>query len=608
MGVFDGNFYLLGANVSLCVLGVCYLIECYCLSLLLFPILFFRHSLACNQLFLPLPFFSEVWAVLLAFILDQAVVSLFFVDLSIDPILFVHLRLLWLAMSASSLSSTSQLGRIVEAALVLVEAGPVDWGHIPDVLFCRLLAAVDQIRRQRGSDVAASSRGCAAVSDIVCQGTMAVSVLHSTNVVVLVRTMAGAAPPFEAPFSSSIGQVKLIVQGHLGVPVWEQQLIHDCCVLQDSAMVPLAALVRVFPLTVGLDLVRVRAKSIITFSSDCSAKLWGAESGACLVTLEGHGDVVTCVAVSADGSQIVSSSRDCTAKLWCRDSGSCTMTFYGHSDIVVSAVFSVESSTVLTASLDNTARIWCTETGDCVMTFHGHICALCSAVFSADGATVLTASHDMSAKLWIVASGLCAMTLDGRYGPIHDPLTFDGHSRPINLAVFSADAATVLTASQDSTAKLWSIASGRCTMTFDGHADSVVSAVFSADGGTVLTGSWDDTARLWCIQSGGCVMIFDDHEFLVVSAVFSPDGVAVLTASEDGTAKLWSTITGEYTMAFRGHCTAVHSAVFSADGASVLTASGDGSAKLWVVDTGDCRMTFRGHDCFKSVHRAFFIP
>ena len=50
------------------------------------------------------------------------------------------------------------------------------------------------------------------------------------------------------------------------------------------------------------------------------------------------------------------------------------------------------------------------------------------------------------------------------------------------LALVKHKLCTVVTASGDGTAKLWSTASGKCTQTFSGRVGGVMSAVFSGDG------------------------------------------------------------------------------------------------------------------------------
>ena len=116
---------------------------------------------------------------------------------------------------------------------------------------------------------------------------------------------------------------------------------------------------------------------------------------------------------------------------------------------------------------------------------------------------------------------------------------------------------------------------------------AVYSAQFSADGKTVLTASDDKTARLWDVASGKELRALRGHEGGVGSAQFSADGKTVLTASDDKTARLWDVASGKELRALRGHEGAVLSAQFSADGKTVLTASGDKTARLW--DCAECR-------------------
>ena len=106
----------------------------------------------------------------------------------------------------------------------------------------------------------------------------------------------------------------------------------------------------------------------------------------------------------------------------------------------------------------------------------------------------------------------------------------------------------MLTASDDCTAKLW-IASGHLLQTFTGHTDYVISAVSSKHGpwgehgASVVTASEDGTAKLWNAVTGECTMTLRGHDEGVTSAVFSLD--IVLTVSDRDTAKIWNLFTGD---------------------------------------------------------------
>jgi len=211
-----------------------------------------------------------------------------------------------------------------------------------------------------------------------------------------------------------------------------------------------------------------------------------------------------------------------------------------------------------------------------------------SAIFSPDSKTILTASDNKTAKLWDL-SGKCLAI-------------FSGHISYLYSAIFSPDGKTVLTSSVDKTAKLWDL-SGKCLTTFTGHTDRVVNAVFAPDGKTVLTASRDKTSKLWDL-SGNCLITFSGHTDRVLDALFSPDGKNIVTASRDNTARRWD-LSGKCLTVFSGHTDYVWSAVFSPDGKYILTGSWDNSAKLWAL-SGKCLATFSGHK--DRIYSAVFSP
>src|SRR5208337_5005564 len=135
-------------------------------------------------------------------------------------------------------------------------------------------------------------------------------------------------------------------------------------------------------------------KQVLTASSDNTARLWDAASGAALITLKGHDDRVNSAAFSPHGKQVLTASSDNTARLWDAASGAALVTFKGHEREVVSAAFSPDGKQVLTASWDNTARLWDAASGKAISVLTAHEDRVNSAAFSPDGTRVVTASFD----------------------------------------------------------------------------------------------------------------------------------------------------------------------------------------------------------------------
>jgi WD40 repeat protein len=112
---------------------------------------------------------------------------------------------------------------------------------------------------------------------------------------------------------------------------------------------------------------------------------------------------------------------------------------------------------------------------------------------------------------------------------------FIGNTSEVFSVAFSSDGKYALTGSNDWTARLWNVRTGREVRTFAGHTGGVTSIAFSPDGRYLLTGSIDRTARLWNIRSGKEVRTFSGSAVMLFGVAFSPDGKYVVAASGDKT-------------------------------------------------------------------------
>ena len=73
---------------------------------------------------------------------------------------------------------------------------------------------------------------------------------------------------------------------------------------------------------------------IVTGSSDKTARVWDAHTGAELLQLKGHDGSVLGVAVTPDGSRIVTGSSDKTARVWDANTGAELLQLKGHTGFV----------------------------------------------------------------------------------------------------------------------------------------------------------------------------------------------------------------------------------------------------------------------------------
>jgi len=71
-----------------------------------------------------------------------------------------------------------------------------------------------------------------------------------------------------------------------------------------------------------------------------------------------------------------------------------------------------------------------------------------------------------------------------------------------------------------------------------GHSSVVRSAAYSPDGKRIVTASYDSTARVWDAKGGGELLVLKGRSGPLISAAFSPDGKRIVTASYDKTARV----------------------------------------------------------------------
>jgi WD40 repeat protein/tRNA A-37 threonylcarbamoyl transferase component Bud32 len=203
-----------------------------------------------------------------------------------------------------------------------------------------------------------------------------------------------------------------------------------------------------------------------------------------------------------------------------------------------------------------------------------------SLAFSPDGTRVVSACGDylhgfVELKLWDVETRTLAADLVG-------------HRQHVVTARFSADGATLVTASNDQTVILWDVASGKPRSVYQGHSSSVTGADFSPSGDRIASVGMDGAVRFWDVDRPAPRMVVEGQQTDVGGLAFSPDGLLVASV-DDCFIHLWDVASGapagdlveeSYLGANR-----FLSMAFSGDGRWIATAQRNGDVTLWDVRT-----------------------
>ncbi|MDB5601777.1 MAG: hypothetical protein JWN71_3821 [Xanthobacteraceae bacterium] len=207
-----------------------------------------------------------------------------------------------------------------------------------------------------------------------------------------------------------------------------------------------------------------------------------------------------------------------------------------------------------------------------------------AAVLSPDGTRVLSASADSTLKLWDVATGRLIRTLDG-------------HRDDVNAVVFLRDGLRAISGGSDKVLKLWDLATGKVLRTFDvGHTEKISSLALSHDGAQVISASFDKTIKVWDIASGRVLHTFVGHTAFVSSIAISPDGRRLISGDWDANLRLWDIASGRSLRTYKMPPKAwVMSVAFSPDGKRILSGHYDNSVRLSDTESGQVLRSFVGH-------------
>lgn len=165
----------------------------------------------------------------------------------------------------------------------------------------------------------------------------------------------------------------------------------------------------------------------------------------------------------------------------------------------------------------------------------------------------------------------------------------------------TADGATVVTLSKDTTARIWDAASGTCRHVLRGHTDAVQGGCLSEQGSLVATYSFDGTLRLWSLEGGPCLATIQ-LKFGVQRMALSPCGWQIAVALADGNVRLIDVDKLDAPQCLVQHPGEVTGLSFSADGSQLATSGTDGTARLWAVGGGALQGVFVSDNELTTCH------
>jgi WD40 repeat protein len=335
-------------------------------------------------------------------------------------------------------------------------------------------------------------------------------------------------------------------------------------------------------------------------------------------TFPGHPGGAYFAAFSPDGKRIVTGGADNIARIWDVASGALLSELRGHTNGVTGADFSPDSKRLCTLShYEETARGWDIATTN--LLFEIRQPRLLGIEFSHDGKYILGVGDQEDAVLYDAVTGqrshpvastyaqmrggssvvAAAFNPDGQrvalvdWGPAVCEtrsgkclFELDGHTNQVRDISYSPDGNWLVTASEDSTARIWRADTGKRIAVLQ-HDAGVFVATFSPNGKWMATGDDQQVIRIWETGSWTKLAEIDIKPKLLLGFNFSPNGKCLVTVSRDEhSTDVWETTTGTRIAELTGHTGPIRFPRFSPDGQRIVTADLEGRVNVYVFKHG----------------------
>ncbi len=231
----------------------------------------------------------------------------------------------------------------------------------------------------------------------------------------------------------------------------------------------------------------VNDKYALSASDDSTIIIWDVSEGTIIRKLTGHKNIVRAANFSPSGKFIVSASPDGFGYIWDVETGKIIDSIFSPYPLWF-AEFSPDEKYIVFTNGNGQAIVYEFPGKKLYNTFDLGIGVVPYAAFNQQMTKIAAAGWFGKAVVWDFISG------DELYRVTHDTTDIV----PINSCTFDNSDIYLLTAGADTVPRLWDSNTGeQITTLLNEHTSSVQIATFNFDAKRILTASWDSTAKVW---------------------------------------------------------------------------------------------------------------
>uniref|UniRef100_A0A914W6J7 WD repeat-containing protein 48 homolog n=1 Tax=Plectus sambesii TaxID=2011161 RepID=A0A914W6J7_9BILA len=183
--------------------------------------------------------------------------------------------------------------------------------------------------------------------------------------------------------------------------------------------------------------------------------------------------------------------------------------------------------------------------------------------------------------------------------------SMEHHTDWVNDVILCCNGRNLISASSDTTVKVWNAHKGFCMSTLRTHRDYVKALAYAKDRELVASAGFDRAIFLWDVNTLTALTASNNtvttsslngNKDSIYSLAMNSAGTVIVSGSTEKVLRVWDPRTCQKMMKLKGHTDTVKAIVVSRDGTQCLSASSDGSIRLWNLGAQRCVGQIRCHD------------
>lgn len=263
---------------------------------------------------------------------------------------------------------------------------------------------------------------------------------------------------------------------------------------------------------------------LISGSDDNTISVWDPDTLSRKFRLEGHTGKITSLSVSK--TILASASDDQTVRLWDLASGSEIRQLSGSKKSLDAVALSPDGSLAAAGGGDETIYLWSLPDGKPLRPLTGHKKRILTLAFSMDGKTLASSGEEGEIKLWEMPSGKSMGAIPVGIHRVHQ-LAFSPNGKTLGCAIVGSGV------------RVWDWPSKQEQSKLDG-AGQARGLGFDSSGDLFVTAHEDGSVKLWSLAERKPIETYLGHDGTVLVAALSPDGKRISSAGADRKVKIWA--------------------------------------------------------------------